>query len=126
MKKGDKLVAIFIAVIILISGIGVYAYMSFSKGNSRIAEIKQDGKLIKTIDLNKVTEPIEIRIPYGDNYNIVYAEKGRIRVTDADCPDKLCVESGWISEPGKNVICLPHRLIISIQGTSKDTDQNVY
>ncbi|MGE5627865.1 MAG: NusG domain II-containing protein [Solirubrobacterales bacterium] len=127
MKKGDKITAVIIAAVIIISSVGVFAYMKLNKSSHHIAEIKQDGKVIKTIDLDKVAKAQEIKIPYGtDDYNIVFVEKGKIRVSDADCPDKLCVKAGCISQSGQNIVCLPHRLIISIQGGSKDVDENVY
>ncbi len=127
MKKGDKIVAVMIILALALSTAGVFAYKKFSKSSSHIAQIKQDGKVIRTIDLDKITEPQEIKIPYeGGHYNIITIEKGKIRVSDADCPDKLCVKEGWASEAGQNVVCLPHKLIIVIQGGSKGVDENVY
>jgi hypothetical protein len=126
MKKGDKITAVVIACIIVISSIGVFAYMNIVKGSHHIAEIKQDGKVIRTIDLDKIDTAEEIKITYKDGYNIIRIEKGRIRIVDADCPDKLCVKTGWITESGQSVICLPHKLIIKIQGGSKEIDENVY
>jgi hypothetical protein len=127
MKKGDKIVALAVIIVILISSIGVFSYMKMVQSSHHIAEIKQDGKVIKTIDLDKVTVNQELKIMYETvHYNVIAIEKGRIRITDADCPDKLCVKSGWISQAGQTIVCLPHRLIISIQGGSKTTDGNVY
>ena len=126
MKKGDKITAIVVAFIIVISSIGVFAYMNIIKGSHHIAEIKQDGKVIRTVDLDKVDTPEEIKIANKDGYNIIRIENGRIRIIDADCPDKLCVKTGWITESGQSVICLPHKLIIKIQGGSKEIDENVY
>jgi hypothetical protein len=126
MKKGDKITAIVIACIIVISSIGVFAYLNIIKGSHHIAEIKQDGKIIRTIDLDKVDKPVEIKIANKDGYNVIRIETGRIRIIDADCPDKLCVKAGWITESGQSVICLPHKLIIKIQGGSKEIDENVY
>ena len=126
MKKGDKITATVIAFIIVISSIGVFAYMNIVKGSHHIAEIKQDGKVIRTVDRDKVEPPEEIKIANKYGYNIIRIENGRIRIIDADCPDKLCVKTGWITESGQSVICLPHKLIIKIQGGSKEIDENVY
>lgn len=126
MKKGDKITAVVIAGIVVISSIGVLAYMYLAKGGHHIAEIKQDGKVIRTIDLDSIASAEDIRVSYGNDYNVVRVEKGKIRIIDADCPDKLCVKTGWITEPGQSVICLPHKLIIKIQGGSKEIDENVY
>ena len=127
MKKGDKIVALIVICVILISSIGVFTFMKASQGSHHIAEIKQDGKVIKVIDLDKVTESQQLKIPYASvNYNLITVEKGRIRITDADCPDKICVKAGWISQAGQTIVCLPHKLIIKIQGGTKNIDENVY
>jgi hypothetical protein len=42
---------------------------------------------------------------------------GQISMTDSDCPDKLCVKMGWISNNDTSVICLPNRVVIRITGT---------
>lgn len=127
MKKGDKIVALIVICIILISSIGVFSYMKIAQGNHHIAEIKQDGKILKTIDLDKVSGNQVLKIYYDStHYNTISIEKGRIKITDADCPDKICVKSGWISQAGETIVCLPHKLIIKIQGGTKNIDENVY
>lgn len=124
MKKGDKIVAILIIALIVVSSIGVFAYRQFSKGSHKVAVIKQDGKIIKTMDLSKVKVKNQFRISYNNShFNLIEVEPGRIRIIDADCPDKVCVKTGWISEPGQTAVCLPHKLIIGIEGTNANYDQ---
>lgn len=123
MKKGDKIAALIIIVLLVISTAGVLIYKNRMESSSRIALIKQDGKLIKTINLSTVKNSEEFIIKYKDNdFNKIKVEKGRIRITDANCPDKICVKKGWISKPGENIVCLPHRLIISIDGKNSNYD----
>ena len=55
MKKGDKIVGIVLIIVVLISFGGVSIYKALLKGSENIAVIKREGKVIKTIDLNKVT-----------------------------------------------------------------------
>lgn len=123
MKKADKIIVIIIGILIIISTAGVLIYKNYSSGSEKIAVIKQSGKIIKTIDLNKVTTPQEFTIKYnGSNYNKIKVEKGKIAIIDADCPDKICVKTGWISEAGQNSVCLPHKLIIEIEGKNSKYD----
>jgi len=35
-------------------------------------------------------------------------------VAQADCPDKICVHTGPISQEGEVIACLPHGVIIYI------------
>lgn len=124
MKKGDKIAAILITGIIILSFIGVFAYKHYISGSSRIAVIEQNGKVIKTIDLNNIKEKSEFVISYDKNhFNKIELEPGKIRIIDADCPDKVCVKTGWISDPGQTTVCLPHKLMIRIEGKNSSYDQ---
>ncbi len=68
----------------------------------------------KTIRLTpELQEDITISTEYGTN--TVQIEHGKISVTEADCPDHICVNSPAISKPGEIIACLPHKLLIEIR-----------
>ena len=46
--------------------------------------------------------------------NLVRVEDGTVMVAQADCPDKICVHTGPISQEGEVIACLPHGVIIYI------------
>lgn len=77
------------------------------------AQIYLHGELLLSIDLDGLTEPLEL--PVGDG-NVVRAERGRIRMLEADCPDGLCVRQGWTSSPARPVVCLPNGVTIAVSG----------
>ena len=56
----------------------------------------------------------EIRNDYG--YNIICIENGQVWVKDADCPGGDCMNFGKISKDGQIILCLPHRLAVTIKG----------
>lgn len=123
MKKGDKIVIVLILIAIIASCAGVFIYHSYVKSPHKIAVIKQEGKIVNTIDLTKVKSTKQLTIKYSkSHYNLIEMENGKIRIKDADCPDKICVKTGWISEPGQSIICLPHKLIIKIEGKNPKYD----
>ncbi|CCZ53222.1 putative uncharacterized protein [Clostridium sp. CAG:75] len=35
----------------------------------------------------------------------------------ADCPDKICVHHKGIRSNGETIICLPHKVIVTIQSS---------
>ena len=53
-----------------------------------------------------------ISIEYQGRTNLIEICDGRIRVAEADCPDQLCVQMGWLQNSGLPVVCLPNRLVI--------------
>lgn len=88
-----------------------------------VAKIYLDGALIQTIDLNEAgtayTFPIESE---GGGTNLILVEHGRIRVKEANCPDRVCVHQGWISDDSIPIVCLPHKLVIRVEGGGDDID----
>ena len=50
--------------------------------------------------------------------NQVVISGGKVSVTDADCLDKLCVKQGEIDRQGETIVCLPHKLVVEIEGGS--------
>lgn len=44
---------------------------------------------------------------------------GRARVIESDCPDGVCVASGWIDRPGQSVVCAPAGVRLLIAGEEK-------
>ena len=89
---------------------------------SPTARITRDGVLLEEIDLDKVAEPYSITLEDGSGTNTVQVEKGRIRVSEADCPDRVCVSQGWIYDGTAPIVCLPHKLMIEITGMGGELD----
>lgn len=80
------------------------------------AKVYLDGELVRSIDLNAVALPYEFTVESSRGYNRVLAEHGRISVIEADCPDHLCIKQGAIENDAIPIVCLPHRLVIRIEG----------
>ncbi|MGN1347015.1 MAG: NusG domain II-containing protein [Eubacteriales bacterium] len=86
-------------------------------GANMTAEIFLDGELIRTIDLSAVREPYSFTVEGANGSNTVSVEPGRICVSEADCPDRICVQQGWQSAGETPIVCLPHRLVIQLVPT---------
>jgi hypothetical protein len=119
MKKGDFILVLLIGIIVTISLLWIYFYSGTKQSDSLIASITRDGKIIQKIDLNKVNTPRNIKLKSNGYHLTVLAEKKRIRVLKADCPDKICVNFGWLTKPGDNAICVPSKIIVMIEGQEK-------
>lgn len=119
MKKGDKIVGIVLLIIVALSLSITSIYKLVAKGTENIAVVKREGTILKTIDLKKIKGAEEFVIKTEDgHYNTILVNENGISIKDADCPNQECVKSGWIKEPGRMIVCLPFRLIISIEGES--------
>ena len=84
------------------------------------AIITQGGRVVQSLDLSSVKAPYELRFEGDHGFNVVRVEPGRIRIAEADCPDKVCVHAGWIDAPGKPIACVPHELTITVENVATD------
>ena len=54
--------------------------------------------------------------------NILVIQDGEAYLTDANCPDKLCVGQGKIRVSGQVITCLPNRLTVTVYGVDGGVD----
>ncbi len=80
------------------------------------AEITLDGNLRQRIPLSGHHGTEEFTLETATGRNVIRIQDESITVIDADCPDKLCVQTGTLRHPGETSACLPHKLLIEIKG----------
>ena len=102
--------------VLFVLGCGGFLLLRSGGHTGRVAEIRLDGELYQSIDLDAVTVPYEIEIQTEYGENTVYVEHGQISITHADCPDQICVEQGTIVDSLVPIVCVPHHLTIEIGG----------
>lgn len=112
---------IILILIILVGSATVTALIYNRKTNGTIANIYKNGECIYSIDLSRVEEPYTIKIKDELGENTVSVEKGKIAVIEADCPDKVCVHQGYITNGLAPIVCLPHKLVIKIEDNKANT-----
>lgn len=115
--KDYRLIIYIIATLALLFGIS-RIFMSDTGAYVRIIE---DGREVDVYPLNN---DIDIKL----SHNTVSIKDGRVFMSDADCPDGLCIKQGAISHAGQVIACLPNRVTVQvISGHSgiKSSDQPV-
>ncbi len=125
LKKGDVILVLLIVFgislsVILGSGNNFDSLASWNNANNPGREdvyaiIKQDDEIIKIVNLTKLKKREVIKIP-GQYNEFIVADQKKICFMSADCPDRLCVKTGWIDKPGQLAVCLPNRALIKIVG----------
>lgn len=58
--------------------------------------------------------------PLNGGSNILVIGDGQAWLSDANCPDLLCVRQGKIRYTGQSIICLPNRLTVTVEGGESD------
>lgn len=116
MKNKYWLIAF--AVLCLISA---GAWMALpSKQDRHVVEIYQNSKLLYTIDLDAVQKPYDIVLGNDETYNTIHITHDDIGITEATCPDKVCVHRGLLSQKSSPIVCLPNRVLIQYQDSKTD------
>ena len=54
--------------------------------------------------------------------NVVVIHDNGVYIETADCPGQDCVKMGRITKAGEEIVCLPHRLVIRIEGGKAGID----
>lgn len=103
---------ILIAVIVLIAA-AMLALQSRARGKTAIITV--NSKSVAEVDLS--TDRI-FTVTQADGFEFEVKD-GAIAVIKAPCPDKLCESCGFISRSGQAVVCLPYKLVVSIEGKSE-------
>ena len=83
-------------------------------------EVTVDGKIYGTYPLDK-DEEISIQKD-GKTTNLLVIRDGKADVTEADCPDHLCMKQPAVGSAGGYIVCLPNRIVIQGEGDSDSQD----
>lgn len=107
---------LFAALIVFALIIYIILTLTYGRGSDKIiCEIKLYGKTVKTVDLSE--SDFEFELP--DNPNIRFKLiNNAIAFIESDCPDKICVNTGYINRSGQSAVCLPNRVSIHIISTN--------
>jgi len=125
MYKKDKKALVLTTLVLVLLGISAAAlyFQTKDPGAARTAFIYQDGKLLRRIDLSRVAEPYTFTVEApGGGYNTVRVEPGKIGISQADCPDRICQKMGMTENSAYPISCLPHKLLIQISSADGGPD----
>ncbi|MEG0153095.1 MAG: NusG domain II-containing protein [Cellulosilyticaceae bacterium] len=121
MKKWDKIIIISLLVVSFLPYL-VFGLIRVRDYNATYAVITIAGKPYDKIKLTGHKGETQYLIETPNGNNLVLIKDEEIAVIDADCPDGVCTESGFVKKPGQSLICLPHKLSIAIEGVQLESD----
>lgn len=62
-----------------------------------------------------VNDSYEIRQDDG-SVNVITVENGAVYMKEANCRDGLCIQQGKMRSAAKTIVCLPHKLVVTLSG----------
>ena len=102
---------ILLFVFVLIAVILILIMKGTDKTKGDYVLITLDGKEYARVPL---LEDTVLNIVSDKGTNTVVVSDKEVYVESADCPDQICVDHARIRYKDETIVCLPHRLIITI------------
>lgn len=109
MVKKDYLLIIIVLGLALL----IYFFVGRQSTGSEVI-IELDGEQYGTYSLE---QDQEIVVESSHGVNIVKIESGMVYIKEADCPDHYCMKQGKTNRKNKSLVCLPHKLVVSVSGS---------
>lgn len=101
---------VLILIIVIIAIVAAFCYFSLRTEGKNVSVIKNG----ETIAVYSLDENMTMPITDGDNTNLLVIENGKAYISQATCPDKICVNHQPVSKSGDTIVCLPAKLVIEI------------
>lgn len=106
----------------ILIGAGLLAgAFALAKKPGAYVRIEQNGKLLAVYSLaedRREVFPSESgeteKTEDEEAGNVLVIENGSVHMESASCPDKLCVKQGTKSKVGETIVCLPHKLVVTV------------
>ncbi len=119
-KKHD-IIVYSLVLAVLIASFFIWGSALGDTGDFAIISINghEETRLPLSVDAEKTVEGFA-----GLNCTICI-KNGAANVTEADCPDKLCVDHSPISRSGESIVCLPARITVTISSSEAPATDGV-
>jgi len=108
VKKNELVLCL---TILFVSLIGCIVFMILGNNTSYVS-VAVDGNYDSRYSLNHDKEVL-IKDKNG-GWNLLVIKNGTAFIDSANCPNQDCVKQGIISRNNQSIICLPHRVTVTI------------
>lgn len=96
----------------------LFALRPTGDGGALTARISVDGETVAQYDLTALDEPIRVSLDELPYPAVVELSPEGAQIVESRCPGEDCLRTGAIHTAGEQIICLPNKLIVSLEGAS--------
>lgn len=119
MKKKD----VMIIILALAAAAALYLVSQISLGaKASTVVVMLDGKEVLRRPL-AMEDTYEIAQEDG-SVNVIAVEDGAVYMKEANCRDGLCIRQGKMKNAAKTIVCLPHKLVVQMEGDAPVSDNS--
>lgn len=108
---------IFIAAILAVVAIAAVALLLL-RGEGSTVTVEVDRQIIGTYSL-AIDRVVDITTDDGEMNRLVIRD-GKAFMESATCPDGVCVSHRPISREGETIVCLPHKMVVTVIGGNEN------
>lgn len=124
MKKKE---VVMIIALLLISLVFLYIFnIDSNEEAKKVIEIQVGSQIYQRVAIK--SNDFEKTIPIKSNLglNVLKIYNGGVEMIEADCKNKVGINTGFISKAGEMIVCLPHQVLVQIKGADeKGGEKNI-
>ena len=105
---------ILIAALLALAGI-LFLALNHGRQEGGVAVVRVDG-----VEVERHSLSLNGTFPLNGGSNILVIRDGQAWLSEANCPDHICVKQGRIHYTGQVITCLPNRLTVTVEGGESD------
>ena len=106
-KRADL---ILVVALLLLAGV-LYLTLNANRQEGGVVVVRVNG-----VETERHSLAVDGTFPLNGGTNILVIRDGQAWLSEADCPDLLCVKQGKIHYTGQVITCLPNRLTVTVEG----------
>ncbi|MDF2486313.1 MAG: putative rane protein [Herbinix sp.] len=111
IKKND----IILIGVVLLLGLAFIIFINLTKEEGSKVVITVEGEVYDTLYLKEnTTYTLELK---DGTYNTFEIKDGYVDMSDASCPDKICVNHKSIHYNNETIVCLPNKVVLEVMGS---------
>ena len=105
---------ILIAALLLLAGV-LFLVLQAGRQEGGVAVVRVNG-----VETERHSLSVNGTFPLNGGSNILVIRDGQAWLSEANCPDLLCVRQGRIHYTGQVITCLPNRVTVTVEGGESD------
>jgi hypothetical protein len=117
---------LILILVLIVCAAAAFALIRLGQKPGKIVRVTVNDSLFGEYPLN---HDKEIIIEPGENppgKNVLTIRDGQADMTQADCPDKICVNHKPISKAGETIVCLPHKVVVEVLADGKEREEESF
>jgi hypothetical protein len=105
-----------IALVVLFVAAAVWLALGYvGRHRGGVVVVNVNGSDAERWPLDPGAEPVTRTVQGAIGKSTFEISGGRVRMVSSDCPDKVCVRTGWVSRAGQVIVCIPNRIILRVE-----------